>query len=286
MVQVKRIFSCLGILCSVFANTIVLANAESGYLENGEVVQVNKRLHTKVTLGGSQYVDGKNNLSIARLYAQRNLLLHPLRNLDWGSEYTKETQNILLSEYLRTVKLTARLNGLDLERQWAEGDYFNYVFSVHESQIHQSRQYTPDRIIASLQRAVVNGDNRLNYAAILEVELRHPGHFDMNSIVSQINSNFGKNLLKFMTGVPIEDAAQWEGDEKRLSGLALNELFLIQSRFPYDQNVAYHLALALEAQNYDMLLQRVVKNSLNAGSDFERPARLVSLAEDLGILYE
>ena len=88
-----------------------------------------------------------------------------------------------------------------------------------------------------------------------------------------------------MTGIPIDDTEAWTGDERVLPKLTLEELFLLQSKHPYDQNISYYLAIGLRAQKYDNLLHRVVENSVNSKSEPERSARMALLAEDLGISY-
>jgi hypothetical protein len=280
---VKRIFSAAILVVSVIGNANSWANTKYELWANGETQELDGHIHTKVVLGGRQYSDNINKLPIARLYAQRNILLYPFRQIEWPDDYSKETQWLLTNQFLRTVKLSSRLKGLEFENQWVQGGHYNFVFSIPGSQVLLNPQYTSDQIIASLQHAVQASDIKLNYAAMLEIGLRHPGVFNLNLIASQFNSSFGKNLLKFMTGVPIDDTEAWKGDERVLPKLTLEELFLLQSKHPYDQNISYYLATALKAQNFDYLMRRVVENCLNSKLEPERSPRMALLAEDLGI---
>ena len=284
-VPVKRIFSAIVFICSTCVNNQVLAQVDYEAWGNGEVHHFVDRLYTKVVLDGRQYSKNVNSLSIAKLYSQRNILLYPFRQLEWNEQYTKGSQHILTGEYLRLVKLSARLDGLKLERQWMQDRYYKFVFSVPESQIFQMQQVASEDIVLSIQQAVLENNKKLNSVAVLEIALRHPALFNMKSIVSQINARYGNNLLKFMSGVPLNDTGKWQGDEKTLSELTLDELFQLQSQYPYDQNISYHLALVLKAHEYDKLLHRVVVNSLNIFSVGENAVRLTRVADTLGISY-
>ena len=285
-VPVKRIFSAILLICSVFTNNQVIAKSDNyvGW-ENSEVHRFVDRLYTKVVLDGQQYLKKSNRLSIAQLYGQRNIMLYPFLQLEWDEQYSKGSQRILTNEYLRLVKISAQLKGLKLERQWVEDRGYQFVFSISEAQIIQMQQITSANIISSLQHAVLENNKKLNSAAMLEVALRHPALFNMKSIVSQINERYGNNLLKFISGVPLNGSGEWQGDEKTLSELKLDEILQLQSQYPYDQNISYHLALVLKAHEYDKLLHRVVENSLNVSSVGEGVVPLTRLADTLGISY-
>lgn len=283
---VKRIFSTIVLICTVLTSNYVLAQSDT-YVswENGEVHYFVGHLYTKVVLDGRQYSKNANRLSIAQLYGQRNIVLHPFRQLEWDKQYSKGSQRILTNEYLRLVKISAQLKGLNLEQQWVQDRHYQFVFSIPEAQVVQMQQITSADIISTLQQAVLEKNKKLNSAAMLEVALRYPALFNMNSIVSQINERYGNNLLKFMTGVELNNTSEWPGDINTLSDFKLDELFQLQSQYPYDRNISYHLALVLKAHEYEKLLHRVVENSLNISSVGESAQSLVHLADTLGISH-
>jgi hypothetical protein len=283
---VKRIFSTIVLIGTVLTSNHVLAQSDTyESWGNGEVHHFIDHLYTKVVLDGQQYSKNANRLSIAQLYGQRNIMLHPFRQLEWDKQYSKGTQRIFTNEYLRLVKISAHLNGLKLEQQWVQDSRYQFVFSIPEAQVVQMQKITSADVISTLQQAVLDNNKKLNSIAMLEVALRYPTLFNMNSIVSQINEQYGNNLLKFMSGVELNNTSEWPGDENTLSKLKLDELLQLQSQYPYDRNISYHLALVLKAHQYEKLLHRVVENSLNISSVGDSAQPLVHLADTLGISH-
>ena len=283
-VPVKRIFKTLLIAVALLGCDQTFALDAYETMKNGQVQRKSDRLYTKVILNGRVYARNYNRLSIARLYGQRNFLLYPYRQIEWDDQFSVEKQRILINSYLRLIKLSENFEGFHLERQWIQDVQYQFVFSIPTSQIKQIK-ITSANVISSLQQAIIEQNEKLDHVAILEIALQHPNLFDVKLIVRQLNTHYGKNLLKLISGISINNSSTWQGTDNDLSDYKLEDLLQLQSKHPYDYNVTYYLALAFHAHKYQQLTQRLIKNSLKIHSTSESYERLIQLAKTLSISY-
>ena len=287
---VKTTFRALllvsGCLIYTALSSTLFAALDYPALDNGEVLLFEQRLYTKVVFQKEAFTKNRNQKSIAKLNGLSNFLEYPLTQLNWSDEFTHSDRTLLIKNYFRITKNTSTIKGFRSEKQWASNKHYNYIYSIPIEQI-DTVTVDSSEVVSEVRDALLNGSEKLDRLAILDISYRHPQLFDRSSLQlflnKEFNHRYGTNLLMVLLGIgnPIESSLLWSGTEASLLDLGLDNLLLLLSENPFNNLIIYRVVILLKAGEYHSVNQSLLN------SVFKRPSQgafygpLINLANTL-----